>query len=43
MLAGLVSWAMGCGEEDVPGVYANVALYRSWLDQEVSRLGVELN
>ena len=36
-VAGLVSWGIGCGTPGVPGVYANVAYYRQWIDSVVSR------
>ena len=36
-VAGLVSWGIGCGTAGVPGVYANVAYYRPWIDTIVSR------
>ncbi|XP_023311796.1 trypsin-10-like [Anoplophora glabripennis] len=34
--AGIVSWGIGCGENDVPGVYANVALFSEWIDDELN-------
>lgn len=34
--AGIVSWGIGCGELDVPGVYVNVALFSKWIDDEVN-------
>merc|ERR1712072_1386642 len=35
--AGIVSWGIGCGEEGVPAVYANVALVVCWIDDEVKK------
>ena len=32
---GIVSWGIGCGEEGVPAVYANVAHVVCWIDDEV--------
>lgn len=32
--AGIVAWGIGCGENQVPGVYANVGLFRNWIDQQ---------
>lgn len=33
--AGIVAWGIGCGENQVPGVYANVAAARTWIDQKM--------
>ena len=33
---GIVSWGIGCGEEGVPAVYANVAHVVCWIDDEVT-------
>ena len=35
--AGIVSWGIGCGEEGVPAVYANVAHVVCWIDDEVKK------
>lgn len=36
---GVVAWGIECGIEDVPGVYANVIRFRSWIDQKMNDLG----
>ncbi|KAJ8978394.1 hypothetical protein NQ317_006301 [Molorchus minor] len=33
--AGVVAWGIGCGDEDVPGVYADVAFLRDWIDDQM--------
>lgn len=33
--AGIVAWGIGCGENNTPGVYANVPLFRKWIDEQM--------
>ncbi|XP_035724182.1 phenoloxidase-activating factor 2-like isoform X2 [Vespa mandarinia] len=33
--AGIVAWGIGCGEDGTPGVYANVAELRHWIDEQI--------
>lgn len=33
--AGIVAWGIGCGENEIPGVYANVAHLRPWIDEQM--------
>lgn len=33
--SGIVAWGIGCGENQVPGVYVNVALFRNWIDEKL--------
>lgn len=37
--AGIVAWGIGCGENNTPGVYANVALFRDWIDEQIAYQG----
>ena len=37
-LAGVVSWGIGCGLEDLPGIYAEVAHFSDWLAEKMKDL-----
>ncbi|XP_014610475.1 PREDICTED: proclotting enzyme isoform X1 [Polistes canadensis] len=32
---GIVAWGIGCGEDGTPGVYANVAELKHWIDEQI--------
>ncbi|XP_059478438.1 phenoloxidase-activating factor 2 [Neocloeon triangulifer] len=38
---GIVAWGIGCGENGTPGVYANVALFRNWIDQQMRNMNLD--
>lgn len=37
---GIVAWGIKCGT-NVPGAYVNVAYFRNWIDQEMSKLNLK--
>lgn len=34
--AGIVAWGIGCGEENIPGIYASVSHLRKWIDEKLA-------
>lgn len=40
--AGIVAWGIGCGD-NTPGVYANVALARNWIDEQIALYNFNTN
>ncbi|XP_069687104.1 phenoloxidase-activating factor 2 isoform X2 [Periplaneta americana] len=38
--AGIIAWGVGCGEDSTPGVYANVAHFRNWIDEQIAYQGL---
>ncbi|KAL0808573.1 hypothetical protein ABMA28_013017 [Loxostege sticticalis] len=38
---GVVAWGVDCHLPGIPGVYMNVAHYRTWIDQQVNLAGLE--
>ncbi|XP_046386807.1 phenoloxidase-activating factor 2-like [Ischnura elegans] len=39
--SGIVAWGIGCGKDETPGVYASVAFFRNWIDEEMHRLQLD--
>ncbi|XP_052889265.1 inactive CLIP domain-containing serine protease A8-like [Anopheles moucheti] len=36
VLAGIVSWGLSCGQQDVPGAYVNVAKFVTWINSTIA-------
>ncbi|ODN04618.1 Serine proteinase stubble, partial [Orchesella cincta] len=34
-IGGIVSWGVGCGQQDVPGVYVKVSQYNDWIKKTI--------
>jgi secreted trypsin-like serine protease len=32
---------IGCGTENLPGIYVKVSLFRNWIDQQFDKKGLE--
>lgn len=41
ILAGIVSWGRGCGSDQVPGIYTNVAVLSDWIDIKMTERNFE--
>lgn len=40
--SGIVAWGIGCGENQVPGAYVNVAHFRNWIDQQLTKNNIDI-
>lgn len=34
-LVGIISWGIGCGQKDVPGIYTKVTNYLDWIQDNM--------
>ncbi|XP_018561637.1 tryptase alpha/beta-1 [Anoplophora glabripennis] len=41
--AGIVAWGIGCGENETPGVYVNVPMFRDWIDEQLKDKSLEIS
>lgn len=36
-LLGIISWGLGCGQKDVPGIYTKVTNYLDWIQDNMKQ------